>query len=161
MAAAGEEPPWKTTRCCSARPARRCRQSVLKTVWGGKGSRVPLSEDEQRILQQIEKNFYDSDPAFAREVSTTTLYRHAGRNVKWAAVGFVAGLVLLVLTFTESLVIASLGFAISLACAIVGERNLRKMGKAGLQSVTQRTGNLGEVLGDRSRKLKERFKREE
>ena len=122
---------------------------------------MPLSEDEQRILQQIEKNFYDSDPAFAREVSTTTLYRHAGRNVKWAAVGFVAGLVLLVLTFTQYLVIASLGFAISLACAIFGERNLRKMGKAGLQSVTQRTGNLGEVLGARSRKLKERFKREE
>lgn len=122
---------------------------------------MPLSEDEQRILQQIEKNFYDSDPAFAREVSTTTLYRHAGRNVKWAAVGFVAGLVLLVLTFTQSLIIASLGFVISLACAIVGERNLRKMGKAGLQSVTQRTGNLGDVLGARSRKLKERFKREE
>ena len=37
---------------------------------------MPLSEDEQRILQEIERNFYDSDPAFAREVSTTTLYRH-------------------------------------------------------------------------------------
>ena len=42
--------------------------------------RVPLSEDEQRILHEIERRFYESDPAFASQVSQTTLYRHAGRN---------------------------------------------------------------------------------
>ena len=38
---------------------------------------MPLSEDEQRILHQIEQQFYESDPAFAQQVSQTTLYRHA------------------------------------------------------------------------------------
>ena len=43
---------------------------------------MPLSEDEQRILQQIEAQLYESDPALAREVATTTLYSHAFRNIK-------------------------------------------------------------------------------
>ena len=53
---------------------------------------MPLSEDEQRILQEIEQQLYASDPQLARDVSSTTIYRHAGRNLKWAALGFVLGL---------------------------------------------------------------------
>ena len=120
---------------------------------------MPLSEDEQRILQEIEKNFYDSDPEFAREVRETSLYRHAGRNLKWATAGFVLGLVILVLSFASSLILGTLGFGVMLACAVVFERNARKMGKAGLQSVTQRTGTITELFGNRSRRLRERFKR--
>ena len=50
---------------------------------------MPLSEDEQRILQEIEAQFYANDPQLAQQVSETTLYRHASRNIKWAALGFV------------------------------------------------------------------------
>ena len=122
---------------------------------------MPLSEDEQRILQEIERSFYDNDPAFAREVSTKTLYRHAGRNLKWATLGFVVGLAILVVSFAQSLVVGFIGFLVMLGSAFVFERNARKMGKAGLQSVSQRTGNLSEMLGDRSKRLKERFRRDE
>ena len=122
---------------------------------------MPLSEDEQRILQEIERSFYDNDPAFAREVSSKTLYRHAGRNLKWAALGFVAGLAVLVVSFAQSLILGFLGFLVMLGSAFVFERNARKMGKAGLQSVSQRTGNLSELLGDRSKRLRERFRRDE
>lgn len=122
---------------------------------------VPLSEDEQRILQQIEKNFYDSDPAFAREVREKTLYRHAGRNLKWAGGGFLGGLAVLVLSFTSSLFLAFVGFLVMLGCAFVLFENARKVGKAGLQSVSQRTGNISDAFGDRSKKLRERFKRDE
>ena len=59
---------------------------------------MPLSEDEQRILQEIEQQLYASDPELAREVSSTTVYRHAGRNLKWAALGFAAGVVLMVVS---------------------------------------------------------------
>ena len=54
---------------------------------------MPLSDDEQRILHEIEKEFYDSDPEFAREVGETTLYKHALRNIKWAVILGVVGLV--------------------------------------------------------------------
>ena len=41
---------------------------------------MPLSEDEQRILRQIEEQFYESDPKFAQQVGTSSIYRHALRN---------------------------------------------------------------------------------
>jgi hypothetical protein len=124
---------------------------------------VPLNEDEQRILSEIEQQFYESDPAFARGVEQTTLYRHAGRNLKWAAVGFVAGFVLLVLAFASSLVLGFIGFLAMLACAFFFERNLRVMGRAGWQQVTGnfRPGNLKDSVGDVGRKLRKRFKNDE
>ncbi len=124
---------------------------------------MPLSEDEQRILHEIEQQFYESDPAFAREVGKTTLYRHAGRNLKWAALGFVCGLALLIATFASSLLLGFGGFLVMLASAIVFERNLRKMGRAGWQQVTgnMRGHNLRETLGDAGKRIKRRFKREQ
>ena len=35
---------------------------------------MPLSEDEERILLEIEENLYESDPDLASEVSETTVY---------------------------------------------------------------------------------------
>jgi len=123
---------------------------------------VPLSEDEQRILHEIEQQFYESDPAFAREVGKTTLYRHAGRNLKWAAAGFFCGFLLLIVAFASSLLLGFAGFLVMLASAIVFERNLRKMGRAGWQQVTgtMKGHNLRESLGDAGRRLRRRFKRE-
>ena len=124
---------------------------------------MPLSEDEQRILHEIEQQFYESDPAFARGVGKTTLYRHAGRNLKWAALGFFCGFVLLVVAFASSLFLGFVGFAVMLACAFVFERNLRKMGRAGWQQVTGnfKTGNFKEHFGDVGKRFRKRFKREE
>jgi hypothetical protein len=123
---------------------------------------VPLSEDEQRILHEIEQQFYESDPAFAREVGKTTLYRHAGRNLKWAAAGFFCGFLLLIVAFASSLLLGFAGFLVMLASAIVFERNLRKMGRAGWQQVTgnMKAHNLRESLGDAGRRFRKRFKRE-
>ena len=122
---------------------------------------MPLSEDEQRILHEIERSFYENDPAFARGVSQTTLYRHAGRNSKWAALGIVAGLVLLVFTFASSLLLGMAGFLVMLGSAFVLERNLRKMGKAGWEQVTQsvRDKGFGDMLGAKTKRLRERFPR--
>jgi hypothetical protein len=125
---------------------------------------VPLSEDEERILKDIEREFYENDPAFAREVGETTLYRHAWRNIKLSLVGFVAGLAALVVSLSVNYLFAFGGFLIMLACALVIERNARKMGRAGLESVSKRmrAGNgLREVLGSSSEKMRERFKRDD
>jgi hypothetical protein len=124
---------------------------------------VPLSEDEERILKDIEREFYENDPAFAREVSETTLYKHAWRNIKVSLVGFVVGLAALVLALPVWY-LAFGGFLVMLACALVIERNARKMGRVGLESVTKtiKAGNgLREVLGSSSEKMRERFKRDE
>jgi len=124
---------------------------------------VPLSEEEQRILHEIEQQFYESDPAFAREVGKTTLYRHAGRNLKWATLVFVCGFVLLLASFASSTPLGFVGFLVMLGSAVVFERNLRKMGRAGWRQVsdTMKTHNLRESMGDAGKRIRKRFKREE
>ena len=53
---------------------------------------MPLSEDEQRILSEIEAKLYESDPGLARDIADTTIYTHAYRNLKWSLLGFFVGL---------------------------------------------------------------------
>lgn len=123
---------------------------------------MPLSEDEQRILHQIEQQFYESDPAFAQSVGQVSLYRHAFRNIKWATVGLVASLAFLVATLSTSVVVSFLGFLGMLAAAFVIERNARKMGRAGWQSVTHtvRSGRLREQIGGAGTRMKGRVSRD-
>ena len=64
---------------------------------------MPLSEDEQRILREIEENLSATDPKLVQQVSDTTLYRHSARVIKWSVVGFIAGLALMIATFTTTL----------------------------------------------------------
>jgi len=97
---------------------------------------MPLSEEEQRILQQIEQQFYESDPAFSQRVSQTTLYRHAVRRVVLSVGLLLAGLAFLVATLQVHFAVAFVGFLIMLVAAFVIEKNLRAMGKAGLEQVS-------------------------
>ncbi len=124
---------------------------------------MPLSEDEQRILQEIEARLYESDPALAREVSSTTLYSHAFRNIKWAALGFAAGLVVMIATLSTHFVIAFGGFLMMLVAALSIEHNARKMGRAGWQQLTSsvRATGVKSYLGSTSQRMKDRMRRDE
>ena len=93
---------------------------------------MPLSEDEQRILHEIERRFYEHDPEYAKSIESTTLYRSLGRNCKWAALGFIAGLVVLLVSFASSVLLGAFGFGVMLVSAIVFTQNLRKMGRGRL-----------------------------
>jgi hypothetical protein len=124
---------------------------------------VPLSEDEQRILHEIERRFYEHDPEYAKSIQSTTLYKALGRNCKWAALGFLAGLVILLVSFASNLYLGAFGFGVMLVSAIIFTQNLRKMGRAGWQQMTEqvRSHSLNDVLGDTRRRFRERFKRDE
>ncbi|HEX6425981.1 MAG TPA: DUF3040 domain-containing protein [Acidimicrobiales bacterium] len=124
---------------------------------------MPLSEDEERILQEIAQRFYEDDPTFAREVSETTLYRHTVRRMKWSLVGLVVGAVFLVATLSTSYLVSFAGFLVMLACALVFERNLRKLGRAGLDELTRtvRANGLRDALGGAGRRVRDRFRRDD
>ncbi|GAA3691619.1 DUF3040 domain-containing protein [Gordonia hankookensis] len=57
---------------------------------------MPLSEHEQRMLEQIESALYAEDPKFASSVKRRRLGRSSGRRRLQAVAIFVVGLVLLV-----------------------------------------------------------------
>jgi hypothetical protein len=125
---------------------------------------MPLSEEEQKILREIEQQLNATDPDLVEQVSRTTLYRHAARVIKWAALGLVGGLVLLIVTFAKNLPVAFVGFLVMLACLLVIERNVRKLGRAGLQSLTggwRAGGGIRGFFGDTGRAWRERFRRDD
>jgi hypothetical protein len=98
---------------------------------------VPLSDHEQRILAELEESLVRQDPQFAERVRSETVYRHAGRYCKWAALGFVLGIAILVAFYPHSVAVGFLGVALMFVCAVVFERNLRRMGKAGWHDLTR------------------------
>jgi Protein of unknown function (DUF3040) len=127
---------------------------------GGEGqSQVPLSEDEQRILQEIEQRFYAHDPDSARRFSSTTLTKYLARNCKWAAVTFLVGFVVLVVSFATSLFLGLFGFVIMLTGAVFFIKNLRRMGQHGWQQLGQslRNRHVGENIEDAKRRLRRRL----
>jgi len=124
---------------------------------------VPLSEDEQRILSEIEQNLYETDPGLARDIADTTVYTHASRNLKWAVLGFVVGVAILIGALATHFILSFAGFVVMLVSALAIERNARKLGKAGVQQITRsvKAAGLRDAFGSANQKMKDRFKREE
>jgi Protein of unknown function (DUF3040) len=60
---------------------------------------VPLSEHEQRILEEIEKNLYEEDPGFARGVRRASPRLQDSRRARVGLVTFIAGFAILIAFF--------------------------------------------------------------
>lgn len=102
---------------------------------------VPLSEHEQRILAEMEESLVREDPRFAERVKSETVYRHAGRHCIWSAATFVLGVVVLVAFYSRSILAGLAGVAIMFGSAVVFERNIRRVGRAGWQDLTRTLHN--------------------
>ncbi len=120
---------------------------------------MPLSEDEQRILHQMEQGFYAQDPESARRIGSTTLPRYLAGNLRWGALGFILGLAILLASFATSWVLAVFGFAIMVATAVWFTQNLRRMSRHGWDQLSRsiKTGPMGESIEDTRRRLRRRF----
>lgn len=94
---------------------------------------MPLSEEEQRILRQIEEQFHAEDPKFAREVSRVTSPSQASRNLKLAVCGVLAGLVLMVafLAVASSVPLSLLSFLLAFASGVWAYYSFRQMAHEG------------------------------
>lgn len=125
---------------------------------------MPLSEDEQRILQQIEQQFEEQDPDLAGEIGRHSVYAHHLRLMKFAGVAFVLGTVVLVaaLAFEHNFLYAFGGFVLMLVAALWFERSLRKLGRAGVQQLTAslRDRGFGDSLRGATDRARERLRRD-
>lgn len=82
---------------------------------------MPLSEHEQRLLDQIERALYAEDPKFATSVRARDLRSHYRLRMARSAVAFVAGLVLLFVGVISRVVaIGVLGFVVMLGALLFG-----------------------------------------
>ena len=87
---------------------------------------VPLSEHEQRVLRQIERQL-QQEKGFGRPLRVPADARDAARNAKRAALGFFVGLVALLGSFASSWVVGLVGFVIMLGAAAVFVQCLRRL----------------------------------
>ena len=122
---------------------------------------MPLSEHEQRVLQELEQALYQQDPKFADRVRSESVYRYAGRYLKWSILGFVVGLAVMLAFFTTSVFIGFLGVLIMFASLVTFWTNVRRMGKAGWEDFGRslRADGIGHALNDTRSWLRDRFRR--
>ncbi len=116
---------------------------------------MPLSDHEQRLLEQIERALYAEDPKFASTVRTTDLrYFHRRRTVR-AALCFGLGVALIVagvLTKVNPLVVA--GVIVALVGLVFGVANWKRL--TGGVAATKRRREKSRS-GDAHLSLVERF----
>jgi Protein of unknown function (DUF3040) len=89
---------------------------------------VPLSEHEQRLLEQIEQALYAEDPKFASIYQGTDIRSHYRRRVVRAAVGVILGLGLLLAGVVIPLIpLGVAGFLVMLAAVSFGVASWQRM----------------------------------
>lgn len=80
---------------------------------------MPLSEHEQRLLEQIERALYAEDPKFASAVRSTDPRTYYRRRIVRSLAGFVLGLAaLLAGVVTKLIALGVAGFLVMLAAAL-------------------------------------------
>jgi hypothetical protein len=127
---------------------------------------VPLSEHEQRQLEQIEQALYAEHPRFAKAVRAADPRVHYKRRVVYSAVGFVIGVALLPVGVSTVAAISIVGFVIMLAScywAAMSYRRMTGMATSRIQLKERRAGK-GKASGRRSggglgERLEERWRR--
>jgi Protein of unknown function (DUF3040) len=89
---------------------------------------VPLSEHEQRLLDQIEQALYAEDPKFASIYQGTDVRTHYRRRVVRAVIGLVVGLGLLLAGVVVPLIpLGVAGFIVMLMAVSFGVASWQRM----------------------------------
>ncbi|MBC9732103.1 DUF3040 domain-containing protein [Nocardioides marmotae] len=87
---------------------------------------MPLSEEELRLLEQMERALSEEDPKFASTLRGTSLRRSARRRAMIAGACFVVGVALLMTgAVTQLAVVGVAGFLVMLGSATVGLTAMR------------------------------------
>lgn len=87
---------------------------------------MPLSENEQRQLEAIERALMADDPKFANTVRSSDLRSHTRRRVVRAALVFAVGFVLMLFTFSNP-AIGIFGFVLMFIGLLLGVSSLKRL----------------------------------
>lgn len=109
---------------------------------------MPLSEHEQRLLDQIERALYAEDPKFATTVRSTDLRTHMRRRMRRAIALFVLGFVLMVFGVAV-LAIGIAGFVVMLGALLMGASAWKRLNGAGAAPLRSVDGGTSRVPGSR------------
>lgn len=110
---------------------------------------MPLSDHEQKILEEIERRLAEEDPRLVEQVGRTDLYTHLARRIRVSALAFFGGFVLL-LMFVVSVWAAAIGFVVMVLSSLLMYRYLGQLGRDQIRVMQQQgrltlTGLLGRI----------------
>lgn len=100
---------------------------------------MPLSEDDERILRQIEEQL-QRDPSFAKEF--TPVVRSSRRSLFLAAFGTVVAVAMSVLLLSVSPYLAFGAFVAAMCCVVVAERHARTLGEDAVRQMAAMRRNI-------------------
>ncbi|MFI7243769.1 DUF3040 domain-containing protein [Streptomyces qinglanensis] len=102
---------------------------------------MPLSEHEQRMLEQMERALYAEDPKFATALEGSELRRYTRKRVYQAVAGFLVGIALLMAGMVaQQIWISVVGFLVMLGCAVLAVTGWRKAPKQGEEQAAGQGG---------------------
>ncbi|MFI5636900.1 DUF3040 domain-containing protein [Streptomyces goshikiensis] len=106
---------------------------------------MPLSEHEQRMLEQMERALYAEDPKFATALEGSGLRTYTRRRVYMAVAGIVVGIALLMtgVIWQSVLWVSVVGFLVMLGCTVLVVTGWRKAPKPGEQPVSGSASGSG------------------
>lgn len=111
---------------------------------------MPLSEHEQRQLEQIEQALYADYPKLAQAVRARDPKIHYKRRVVYAAIGFLLGVGLLLAGVVSKVIFVGVGgFVVMLACAMWALTSWRHMGGAAAGRGAAVSGGPGDARSQR------------
>jgi Protein of unknown function (DUF3040) len=94
---------------------------------------VPLSDNEQRLLEQMERALYAEDPKFASTMRGAARRSGSARRLMIGLAGVVLGLILLLVGVLQALIpLSVLGFVVMLAGTAYAVSGHRKGGPTGV-----------------------------
>ncbi|WP_407553579.1 DUF3040 domain-containing protein [Streptomyces sp. Pv4-95] len=122
---------------------------------------MPLSEHEQRMLEQMERALYAEDPKFATALEGSGLRTYTRRRVYQAVAGFLVGIALLMAGMVaQQIWISVVGFLVMLGCAVLAVTGWRKAPKPGeQQSGAGSKGTPGAPTGRQARQRRSMMNR--
>ena len=120
---------------------------------------MPLSEHEQRLLDQIERQLYAEDPKFASAVRSHDVKAHLSRRVKRYSVLVVLGLAGLVAgAVLRNVAVGVAGFLLMLAAGGVIVRSMQRLGRGEtLPRARERRGDKPSIRERAEERFRRRF----
>jgi hypothetical protein len=96
------------------------------------GSTVPLSEEEQRQFEQLERALAAEDPKFVSAMRGTNVRLYYKRRAVLAGVGFVLGIAILMAgAMIPYVILGVAGFIVMVACLYIAALSMKRISNAG------------------------------
>jgi hypothetical protein len=101
---------------------------------------MPLSDEEQRILDEIEARLAQDDPRLVEQVGRTTLSTHLSRRIRLSSLAFGVGFFMMLFAFATELWVAAGGFLVMVLSALLVARYTRQLGRDQVRALQQERG---------------------